>query len=143
MSKMPIKVSKSAKEYTIPIAILKGLIVSYIITIPAFFIFVLILSRIDSCADLISPVVLITTIISVLAAGTVSAKALKSKGWINGALVGLCYMVVLYFLGSIIYMNFSITRYVMTMFLIGILSGAVGGILGVNSNKSYGKSIKS
>ncbi len=143
MSKMPFKVSKSTKECTIPLAVLKGLIVSYIITIPAFLIFALILSKIDSCADLVSPVVLIVTIISVLVAGIVSAKALKTRGWLNGSLAGLCYMIVLYIIGSIIYMNFSITKYVMSMFMIGILSGAVGGILGVNTNKSYSRRIKS
>lgn len=139
MSKIPFKMGKAKKEYTMPMAVLKGLIVSYMVTIPVFLIFALILSRIESCSGLISPVVLVTTIISVMVAGMVSARCLRSRGWANGALTGLSYMLVLYIIGSIIYMDFSVTQFTLTMTLIGILSGAVGGILGVNYKATYSR----
>lgn len=139
MYKMAVKKTKTTKEYSHLTAILKGLVVSYIITIPVFFIFALVLSKIDSCANLVSPVVLITTILGVMAAGMVSARCIKSRGWLNGGITGVLYMLVLFILGSIIYMDFSINRNVLFMFLIGILAGIVGGILGVNTKIAYKK----
>jgi len=114
-------------------ALLKGLLTAYIITIPAFMLFALILANTDFPYRLITPAVVVTTVLSVLTAGLVSTKGLKSKGWLNGSIVGAIYMIVLYCLSSIIYNDFSIDRYVVTMMIIGILTGAIGGIIGVNS----------
>ena len=48
-------------------------------------------------------------------------------------------MLILYALSSIIFENYSINKYVITMAVIGILAGAIGGILGIN-HKSAGYS---
>ena len=113
-------------------SVLKGILAAYIITIPAFMLFALILSNTDFPQKLISPAVVITTIISVLTAGSVSTKGLKNRGWLNGSIVGFIYMLILYIISSLVFKNFSIDKYVVTMSLIGILTGAIGGIVGIN-----------
>jgi putative membrane protein (TIGR04086 family) len=118
------------------VAVLKGILAAYIITIPAFMLFALILSNTDYPQKLITPAVVITTVISVLTAGAVSTRGLKNKGWLNGSIVGFIYMLILYLLSSLIYRNFSIDNYVVTMTVIGILTGAIGGIIGINIKKS-------
>jgi putative membrane protein (TIGR04086 family) len=112
--------------------ILKGIGFSYLITIPLFLIFALILSSTSYPEKLIMPAVSIITIISLIVAGSISTRNLKSRGWLNGAIVGFLYILILYIIGSIACGNFSITRYVWTMALIGVLAGAIGGILGIN-----------
>lgn len=121
-----------------PKSVLKGILAAYIITIPAFMLFALILSNTDFPQKLVSPAVIITTIISVLTAGSVSTKGVRNKGWLNGGIVGFIYMLVLYMISSLVFKDFVINKYVITMSLIGILTGAIGGIVGINikgSNK--------
>jgi len=110
----------------------KGILISYIITIPLFSIFAFILTYTDFPQHMIKPVVLITTIISVLVAGSFVAKNAKSKGWLNGGAVGLLYMLLLYIASSIVLRDFSINRYILTIMIIGVLTGSIGGIVGIN-----------
>lgn len=114
------------------IAIIKAVIISYIITIPVFIIFAFILANTDFPYRLISPAVVITTIISILVASSLSTRGIKNKGWLNGCIVGFIYMLVLYIASGIAFNNFSINRYVITNVIIGILAGAIGGIIGIN-----------
>lgn len=136
---MPMISNQNAKtavnENLSTISVLKGILAAYIITIPAFMLFALILSNTDFPQKLISPAVVITTIISVLTAGSVSTKGLKNRGWLNGSIVGLIYMLILYIFSSLIFKNFAIDKYVITMMVIGVLTGAIGGIVGINIKK--------
>ncbi len=131
-----VNAKTTADESMSPISVLKGLMAAYIITIPAFIFFALILTNTDFPQKLISPAVVVATIISVLTAGSVSTKGLKSRGWLNGSIVGFIYMLVLYFFSSLIFKNFTIDKYVITMTVIGVLTGAIGGIIGINIKNS-------
>jgi putative membrane protein (TIGR04086 family) len=121
-----------------PLMLLKGLLASYIITIPAFMLFALILANVDFPQRLVTPVVVVITVVSVLTAGAVSTKDVRSRGWLNGGIVGLIYMIILYLISSIVYSNFAVDRNVLTMTVIGVLSGAIGGIMSINTRKSPG-----
>jgi putative membrane protein (TIGR04086 family) len=58
----------------------------------------------------------------------------------NGAVVGLIYMLILYALSSIVYGSFPINRHVVIMFVIGAITGAIGGIIGINMKRPrYGR----
>lgn len=118
------------------VLLLKGLLASYIITVPAFMLLALILSNTDFPQRLATPAVVITTVISVLTAGSVSTRGIRNRGWLNGSIVGLIYMIILYLFSSLLYNNFTIDKYVVTMAAIGILTGAIGGIVGINAKKT-------
>jgi len=120
----------------------KAILISYIITIPAFIIFALILANTDFPHKYISPVVVITTIMSILIAGSMVSRNAKSRGWLHGGLVGFIYMFVLYILSSIIFRDFSIDRNVLTMTAIGVLTGCIGGIMGINVKKGSRSKVK-
>lgn len=117
-------------------SMIKGIIISYLITIPTFIIFAFILTYTNFPERFIPAAVTITTIISVLIAGSTATKNVKSKGWMNGGVVGLVYMFILYLFSSIIFKNFSIDRQVVTILIIGLITGAIGGIIGINLKKS-------
>jgi putative membrane protein (TIGR04086 family) len=119
------------------IVIIRAIIFSYIVTIPIFIIFALILAYTNFPEKLIVPVVVVTTIISVLTAAFSVTRKAETRGWLNGGIVGFIYMFILYILSSIVYDNFTINKYVLTMVLIGVLTGAIGGMLGINSKLSY------
>lgn len=125
---------------------ISGILISYIITLPIFAIFAIVLCFMEFPVKMISPVVIITTIISLLASGYFSSKGMTSKGWLNGALAGLFYMIILYLAGSLILSNFVINRYVITTAFMSVVAGAIGGMAGMNyghaaHNKTSGKYI--
>ncbi len=114
-------------------AMAKGITISYIITLPVFIVFSIILCFVDFPANMITPIVILTTIVSLLCSGYISSKGLKSRGWLNGAITGLIYISVLYLAGSIILSDFRIDRYVAITVVIAVLSGVIGGMAGMNS----------
>jgi len=116
-------------------SLLKGLLASVIVTVLAFILLALIMVNTDFPQRLITPAIVLTTIVSVLTAGSVSTRGINSKGWLNGGIVGLVYMIFLYLISSLVYNDFSINKYVITMTAIGILAGAIGGIVGINTGK--------
>ncbi len=128
-----LNVKPGSNEKLNVVSLMKGLLVSYIITIPVFMLLALILTNTDFPKRLITPAVVVTTVISVLTAGFVSTRGVRNKGWLNGSIVGLIYMTILYLISSLIYNDFSIDKYVITMTVIGIISGAIGGIVGINT----------
>ena len=60
------------------------------------------------------------------------SKKIKSKGILVGSVQGIIYMLILYLFSSIINMDFSLTLKSLSMIGIGIIGGAIGGIIGVN-----------
>lgn len=112
--------------------IAKGILISYLITIPLFIVFAFVLTYTDFPEKYIPTTVIITTVISILIAGSTATKNVRNRGWLNGSIVGVIYMTVLYLLSSVTYSEYGMNRYVITMFIIGILAGAIGGIVGIN-----------
>ncbi len=58
---------------------------------------------------------------------------------INGGVIGLIYILLIYFLSSFIGSSFSLNMYSMIMIGIGVISGMLGGIV----RSKYGKIILS
>ena len=57
---------------------------------------------------------------------------IKKNGLINGALVGLIYMLFIYLISSIINTGFALNLNSVIMILSGVIAGVVGGVVGVN-----------
>lgn len=130
------KTGQSAKtimsEHANALSIAKAILISYLITIPVFAVFAYILTLTDFPQKYTPYFVIVTTILSVVIAGWSSTKYIRSKGWLNGGIVGFIYMLVLFLLSSSTYGSFSMNAHVITMFVIGTLTGSIGGILGIN-----------
>ncbi len=123
---------KSLDEHVNLIRVAKGLIISFLITLPCFFVFALFLTYTDFPEKYTSMAVLITTVISVLVASAYSTKNIKHKGWMNGCFVGLLYVTILYLASSIVDKNFMLNFSGILTFFIGAIVGCLGGIFGIN-----------
>ncbi|MDP4180242.1 MAG: TIGR04086 family membrane protein [Bacillota bacterium] len=123
-------------EHITLFSIIKGLVISFLITVPFFALLAFVLTYTRFPEKYISSSVIITTVISILIAGSTATRKVRNKGWLNGAAVGLIYMMTLYLLSSLVFKDFSVTRHTFTMLLIGVLSGSIGGILGINLRQS-------
>ncbi len=120
--------------------ILKSVVFAYIITIITFFVFAIIITYSNVSETTIPIVVIITTIVSIIISSVKVGKKVKTKGWLNGALSGLTYALILYIISSLAISGFSFDKYVLCTFILGAVSGAFGGILGVNvAGKGYRK----
>lgn len=124
-------VSKDKKNNNI-IKIIKGSIISIVITLLALTIYAAILSYTSVSETTISPVILIITGISILIGSSMSSISIKKQGIINGGLVGLIYILFIYIVSSIISVGFSLNMNSIIMIIVAILTGMVGGIIGVN-----------
>ena len=112
--------------------IIKGSIISIIVTIVSLVIFAIRLTYTGIAERTIPTVTIIITALSILIGSSLSMSKLKKNGIINGSLVGLIYIMVIYILSSIIEGNFALNIYSIIMILGSVLAGALGGIIGVN-----------
>lgn len=110
----------------------KGIIAAYIFVLFVFLIMALLITYTDIPEALIPMVSSITLIVSVSIGGMYVGTKTKKKGWLNGGLEGVVYILLLIVVSWAFIDDFSFDRYVVYKGIIGVVSGGVGGIIGVN-----------
>ena len=114
------------------IKIIKGTAISIILSLVLLTIYATLLSYTSISESTIVPVIITITGISILIGSSISSIHIKKQGLLNGALVGLIYMLTIYILSSIVLSSFELTMNSIIMILVGIGTGMVGGVIGVN-----------
>ena len=117
------------------IRIIKGSLLSIIVSAIFLIVFAMLLTYTSLSENTITPVVLAIVGLSILLGSYLSTKKINKKGILNGAMVGIIYMLILYIISSVIFMDFSINASSIIMIVCGIIAGIIGGIVGVNTNK--------
>ena len=119
--------------------IAKGVIISIICTLVLLFIFSIVLTYTNTNENTIPTVIIIITAISIFIGATLTAKAIKKNGIINGGIIALIYILLIY-LGSSITSNtgFKLTMHSIIMIILSMAFGMIGGIIGVNSRLKKG-----
>ena len=113
--------------------ILKGVGISFAFTLSCLTFFSALLTYTNLSENLIQPVVISVTGISILAGSFFATRKVGKNGIIKGIAVGLIYILLIYLTSSIVNGgSFALTIGSIIMILIGILCGAIGGIIGVN-----------
>ena len=130
--KLDKKNDNVTKEKNNYISILKGSLLAIVITIVCLTIYAAILTYTSVSENTIVPVVLVVSGISILIASSISARKLKKQGRINGGIIGLIYILAIYLLSSILSAEFSLNTSSILMILVCIITGMVGGIIGIN-----------
>ena len=114
---------------------LKAVFVSYCLSVALLFL-VAILATFKSFSDnAISIAVNIVTTFGVAFCGFVSGRHFESKGIVFGAICGTVYAVLLCLIGNLAAQTFQVTSGALTALAIGVICGAVGGIVGINTKK--------
>lgn len=83
------------------IHIVKGIAVAYILTFLFLFIFSVLLTYTNINENVIAPVILIITIISILIGSSISSNQIRKNGIINGGMIGFIYIIILYLISSL------------------------------------------
>lgn len=129
--KSNIKNDELSKENN-ALKIIKGSIISIIFTLVILTVYAAVLSFTSVSESTMIPVIIVVTGISILIGSSISTMHIKNKGLVNGGLVGLIYMLFIYIVSSIVVMNFEINFNSIIMIIVAILTGMIGGVIGVN-----------
>ena len=128
-----IKVSETLNESGNNIKkILIGSGVSIFITIIGLIIFASLLTYTSIAESTIPTVTILITIISILIGSSICMSSVKKNGIVNGVMISLIYIGVIYILSSVIEGDFSLNLKSIIMIIGAVIAGAVGGIIGVN-----------
>ena len=120
------------KEKSKFINLLKGSITAIVITLISLVIFSTVLANTNINENTIIPVIIAVTAISILIGSIISVSKISKKGLLNGALVGLIYITIIYLLSSLVNGNFSFDLNSLIIIISAIIAGMFGGIIGVN-----------
>ena len=131
MEKIQINETKTIK------IIAKGVGISLSITVIALIIFAIILTYTNIEENVINPVIMIITAISILIGSSLGNIKIKKNGLINGGLIGGIYIIIIYLISSILNWKFSLNMQSIIMIITAVIFGILGGIIGVN--RKWGK----
>lgn len=124
-------ISQKAENKTIK-NVAKGVVISLISTCIMLLIFAILLTYTDINENLIDTVIIIITAISILIGSSIGNYKMKKNGLLNGAIIGMGYIITIYLISSILNWKFSLNFKSIIMIIITIFFGILGGIIGVN-----------
>ncbi len=115
--------------------ILTNVIISYVITLILYMVYALVLEYTNVPESTIPILTTVIGMISVFIGSSLAVMKIKEKGLINGAIVGLIYILFVYLLSSILSTGFGLNGYSLSIIAFYIIFGMIGGIIGVNIRK--------
>ena len=82
--------------------------------------------------NMVNPVIMIITAISILVASSIENTKIKKNGLLNGGIIGGGYILIIYLVSSILNWKFTLNQQSIIMIVSAIVFGVLGGIIGVN-----------
>ncbi|HHU77450.1 MAG: TIGR04086 family membrane protein [Caldicoprobacterales bacterium] len=110
----------------------KGSVFAVIITLFFIILFAFIMQLSSLSETIIRPVVQVVRIFSIAAGGAYVARHTTSKGWLKGAVTGICYVILVSVIGVISGGQFVLDRILLSDTLMAVVVGAAGGAIGIN-----------
>lgn len=133
--KQPKKNESTKKALPQYFGLCKGMAIAYAITCIVFLTYGILLTYSDISEANVPLVALICTAVSAAVAGFDWAKYAKSRGIFWGVLAGLVYAVLLFAIEGLAGNGFALSGSKLTMLLVAMAGGGIGGILGINVKK--------
>ncbi|SHI51361.1 putative membrane protein, TIGR04086 family [Geosporobacter subterraneus DSM 17957] len=110
----------------------KGIIAAYLFSLVIFLVMALMITYTNISESILPIFTSVILILSITISGIYTGTKLKRKGWLNGALTGLVYILLLFMMSWIFVDGFSIDRWTLYRTIIAVISGGIGGMIGVN-----------
>lgn len=117
-------------NYTKNIA--KASLVSIAVTIIALIIQTIIMFYTDVSESILPVTSAVTMTLSVTIASVYASFKIKKKGWINGSIIGIVYILIIIAISLICLDDFVLNTYVLLKTGIALVTGAISGMIGVN-----------
>lgn len=110
----------------------KGVLLALGFSTAVFLLASLVLSFTAISENIIPYLSFITSIISIFIGSFFVTRKLSFKGWLNGGVTGLFYVLIILILGLFIAGEFPILTSFLTKSFLGFAFGAISGIIGMN-----------
>lgn len=107
-------------------SIIKGVLLSFAFTIITLTIFAVLLVYTNLSEQIIQPVIITLTGISILIGSSTVTRKIKKNGLFNGAIIGISYILIIYVISSLLSSNFAINLSSAIMILVGLICGILG-----------------
>lgn len=111
---------------------IREFIISILLSLILIFILSVFLCQTSISESIIKPATIAIVTISLMIGAFRVSKSKKQKGILYGSILGIIYMFILYLISSFANFEFYLGINSIIMIILGIIGGAVGGILGVN-----------
>ena len=112
--------------------IAKTVVTAFLITIILMGVLALLICYTPISEEAITPSVYVLNYFSVFMAGLLSAARAKRRGFVTGGLSGGLYMLLVYFLGYLLFGGIEFTKAVAMNILYCLVLGILGGVVGIN-----------
>lgn len=110
----------------------KGMGVSILVTLVLMIVLTLIMTYTNISEGIIPVVNSLIMILAIVSGAIFMSLKVDNKGWLNGGLVGLLYIIVIIILSNIFIKDFSIDKFVLLKLIVSMVTGAIGGMIGIN-----------
>lgn len=122
--------NQSSSNYIIDIV--KGTIIGLIVTILLILLFTFILTYTKLSENLIPVINSIIMILGITSGSIFISRKIDKKGWLSGGLIGILYFFLILLLSTIFIKDFTIDKYSLIKGLIAVITGCIGGMIGIN-----------
>ncbi|RKD34658.1 TIGR04086 family membrane protein [Thermohalobacter berrensis] len=112
--------------------LVKGIGFSYVVTLICILIFAIVMTYTSISEKIIPLVNSIVMVFSIVLGAIYTSLKVEQKGWLNGGIVGLVYVIIIVLLSSIFITTFTFDVNAILKILIGLITGAIGGMIGIN-----------
>lgn len=109
-----------------------GLVRGYIISLLFFIVGAVLITYTGLRESTIPLITSVIMIIGIVYSSIYCSIHLSRKGWLHGGIVGLVYILILVLLSKIFISGYILDRIVLYKIGLGVGTGIIGGILGVN-----------
>lgn len=113
----------------------KTVVMAFLITIILMGVLALLICYTSLPEEAVTPSVYVLNYFSVFLAGLFSAAKSGRKGFVTGGIAGVLYMLLVYLLGFILFGGITFSKDIMMMLLYCLITGMIGGIVGINISK--------
>ncbi|NMB07804.1 MAG: TIGR04086 family membrane protein [Tissierellia bacterium] len=110
----------------------KALVLSYIFTLVLILIITFLLTYTSLKESTIPLLNTIIIIISITIGSIYISIKIGEKGWLNGGMLGILYFLILLLLNYLFVKPFTFDIFSFSKFFISLITGIIGGILGIN-----------
>lgn len=112
--------------------LLKGSAISFVSLLILLFAFSAILTYTNIDESIIPIATIVINTVSILIGSSIATIHLKKNGILNGLIIGIIYMLLIYLISGIINSSFALELQAILLIAFGIIAGGIGGIIGVN-----------
>ncbi len=110
----------------------RGLVRGYVLALMLFLVCGVLITYTGLGEGIIPLVTSIIMILGVAYAALYAVANIGSKGWLHGAIIGLVFMFLLIVLSKMFITDYLLDKYVMYKVLISVVTGSIGGMIGIN-----------